>query len=458
MRDATKNINDMRHLLLILGIAFLARFLWAAFVPVIPVSDSYDYHTFALNLVQHGVYGWNPKEPTAYWPPGTSAAYALIYSIFGAGQWAIKCFNLALGILIVFLTVELATRWFNQVVAIIAGLLVGLWPVLIEFTTIIASEMLFTAVLLSVLLLFDEICSREKDFRFLAIGLGALIGFASLLRSPALLLPALLALVFYVQKRTIIPSLKLISITTVLMLIVILPWSARNYALFGEPVVISTSGGVNLWIGNNPTVAGLSGSYRDPPAWRPGESHNPTETGIYQEPSDLYPGMNEAQIDRFLGKEAIAYIMQAPATFMIRTVVRAFRFYERETIGVWWNGRGVDRDGQGGVAIKVASQAFWMGALLLFGIGCYFSCRQGFASFAFNPGIATLLYFNLIYAPFFVNDRFHIPTDPIMAIFAGYAISRIAPIVRSRFWPFGPVQPPQGETIVREVDSRQKRI
>src|SRR5260370_18163777 len=183
------------------------------------------------------------------------------------------------------------------------------------------------------------------------------------------------------------------------MLIVILPWSARNYALFGEPVAISTSGGINLWIGNNPTVTGLSGSYRDPPDWRPGESHNPTETGIYQEPSDLYPGMNEAQKDRFLGKEAIAYIMQAPTVFMIRTVVRAFRFYERETIGVWWNARGIERafDGQGGVAIKVASQAFWMGALLLFGIGCYFSCRQGFASFAFHPGIATLLYFSLIY-------------------------------------------------------------
>ena len=410
----------MRHPLpisAILGIAFLARLLWAAVVPVMPVSDCYDYHTLALNLVQHGVYGWSPNEPTAAWPPGTSAAYALIYSVFGSGQWAIKCFNLAIGVLIVFLTVELGSRWFNRAVGIIAGLLVGLWPVLIEFTTIIASEILFAAALLGVLCLFDEICRNERHFKLLTVLLGCLIGFASLLRPTAILLPALLASVFYVQKREIIPSLKLVSITTVLMLIILMPWSARNYALFGEPVLSSTSGGAVLWMGNNPTT-----------------------TGFYQKPPD-YAGMNEVQLNRRLGNEAVAYIKQAPAAFATRTVVKAFRLYERETIGVWWNAQGIERTfgSLGGTAIKVASQAFWMVALLLFGVGCYFSSRQGFASFACHPGIATLAYFTLVYATFVVQDRYHVPTDPIMAIFAAYAIFQIAPVASARFWPFGPM-------------------
>jgi hypothetical protein len=60
------------------------------------------------------------------------------------------------GILIVFLTVELGTRWFNRGVAIIAGLVVGLSPVLIEYTTMIGSDMLFTAALLAVIFLFDK--------------------------------------------------------------------------------------------------------------------------------------------------------------------------------------------------------------------------------------------------------------------------------------------------------------
>jgi hypothetical protein len=408
--QTSKLTNEMRPLLpifAVLGIAFLVRFLWAAAVPVIPVSDSYDYHTLALNLVQHGVYGWSPKEPTASWPPGTSAAYALIYSVFGSGQWAIKCFNLAIGVLIVFLTVELGSRWFNRAVGIIAGLLVGLWPVLIEYTTIVASEMLFAAVLLGILCLFDEICSNERHFKLLSVVLSALIGFATLLRPPAILFPALLASVFYLQKRKIIPSLKLISITTILMLIILMPWSSRNYALFGELVLTSTSGGANLWMGNNPTT-----------------------TGFYQSPPD-YAGMNEVQLNRRLGNEAVAYIKQAPAAFATRTVVKALRLYERETIGVSWNARGIETTfgSVGVIAIKVASQAFWIGALLLFGIGCYFSSRQGFASFACHPGIAMLAYFSLVYAIFVIQDRYHVPTDPIMAIFAAYAILQIAPRV-----------------------------
>lgn len=179
-------MRHLRSISAILVVAFVVRLVWAALVPVIPLSDSYDYHTFALTWVQYGVYGWGPNQPSAIWPPGTSAAYALIYSLFGSGQWAIKCFNLAIGVLIVFLTIELGRRWFNRTVGLIAGLLVALWPVFIEYTTIIGSEMLFTAALLGVLLLFDEICSNERHLTLLAVVFGGLIGIATLLRPTAI--------------------------------------------------------------------------------------------------------------------------------------------------------------------------------------------------------------------------------------------------------------------------------
>jgi 4-amino-4-deoxy-L-arabinose transferase-like glycosyltransferase len=414
-------VNNVRHLLAILGVAFLARLLWAALLPVIPVSDCFAYHTFAFNLVHHGVYGWNAQEPSAIWPPGTSVAYALVYAVFGAGPWQIKCFNIAVGILIVLLTIELGTRWFNRKVGIIAGLLVGSWPVFIEYTTIIGSEPLFTAALLAILLLFDRILSDEKHFKWLAAGLGVLIGLTSLLRPPALLFPGLFAFVFLIQKRQIISSLKLLAIVGAFSLLVIAPWSARNYTLFGQFVAISTSGGMNLWMGNNPAT-----------------------TGEYQLPPAL-DGVNEAQRDRILGNEATSYIEQAPVAFVMRSAVKAVRLYERETIGVWWNAQGIYGafGSLGSLAIKVASQAFWAGALALFVMGCYFLFRQqGLASFASHPGIATLVYFTLIYAIIVIQDRYHIPTDPIMAIFGAYAICRLAPVASSHFGQFGPILSP----------------
>ena len=202
---------------------------------------------------------------------------------------------------------------------------------------------------------------------------------------------------------------------------------STKLCLFGELVLTSTSGGANLWMGNNPAT-----------------------TGFYQNPPD-YPGMNEVQLDRRLGNDAVAYIKQAPAAFATRTVVKALRLYERETIGVAWNRPGIEGTfGSLGVsAIKVVSQAFWMGALLLFVIGCYFSSRQGFASFACHPAIATLAYFTVIYAIIVVQDRYHVPTDPIVATFAAYAISQIVPVSSSRFWPFGPMLPRRARALAR---------
>ena len=418
LRDAETTI-EIRHLLATLGIAFLTRLLWALFVPVIPVSDPFAYHTFAVNLVHHGVYGWSAEEPTAIWPPGTSVAYALVYAIAGIGQWQVKCFNLAVGLVIVLLTIKLGTRWFNRRVGIIAGLLVGLWPVFIEYTTIIGSEPLFTAALLGILLLFDKIVSDKKHFAWLAAGLGILIGLTSLLRPPALLFPGLLAFVFLLQKRQIVSSLKLLCITSAFTLLVIAPWCARNHALFGQFVAVSTSGGMNLWMGNNPDT-----------------------TGGYQAPPQI-DGANEAQIDQILGNEAAAYIRQAPVAFVMRSAVKMIRLYERETIGLWWNAQGIDSNfgSFGSMAIRVASQAFWAGALALFAIGCYCSYRQGLLSFVIHPGVATLVYFTLIYAIIVIQDRYHIPTDPIMAIFGAYAIVRLTPVA-SRFGSSGPALSP----------------
>jgi hypothetical protein len=47
-----------------------------------------------------------------------------------------------------------------------------------------------------------------------------------------------------------------------------------------------------------------------------------------------------------------------------------------------------------------------------------------------------MVYFTLIYAIFVIQDRYHIPTNPVMAAFAGYAVVRLAAASGWRFWPF----------------------
>jgi Gpi18-like mannosyltransferase len=100
----------------------------------------------------------------------------------------------------------------------------------------IGSDMLFTAAILAVLLLFDRNLLQRNASKIASGRPWHSDRISTLLRPPALLLLPILALVFFVQKRKIISSLKLFSIAAVLMLIIVIPWSVRNYALFGEVV------------------------------------------------------------------------------------------------------------------------------------------------------------------------------------------------------------------------------
>src|SRR5215472_1939503 len=136
---------------LIMGAALLMRLAWEAVVPVAPVSDGVVYDAFARSIVAGRGYAFPDGTLTVYWPVGTSAVYALLYALFGARAWVIPVFQALLGAAIVGLTWRLARHAFGRAVATLAAWLTATWPVLIEFTTILASELLFLFLILTAL-------------------------------------------------------------------------------------------------------------------------------------------------------------------------------------------------------------------------------------------------------------------------------------------------------------------
>src|SRR5271154_4732622 len=77
----------------VLVIAIASRVIWGMLVTVVPVSDGKAYDILAHTLVEHGVYGWSADQLSAFWPPGTSAVYAALYSAFGYSFTSIVAFN-----------------------------------------------------------------------------------------------------------------------------------------------------------------------------------------------------------------------------------------------------------------------------------------------------------------------------------------------------------------------------
>jgi hypothetical protein len=374
----------------------LLRVLWAVPVPVQPVSDSVVYDQFAQSLVEGRGFAFVGGNLTAFWAVGTSAAYALSYRIFGNNFGVIVGFNLMLGVAIIGLTYLVAKRHVSEGAARVAAWLVACWPLQIQFTTVLASELLFTALLLATLFVWG---SRALPVLPRSIGWGALLCAAIYVRPTAYPLLVLLPLVQLWSLRSWREPALTLLIATLTAAALLAPWVKRNHDVFGEFVLVSTNFGVNLWMGNNPAS---SGGYMDVPQ----RSVN-----------------NEAHRDALLKKEAIAFIASNPVKYLELSARRAAITYSRESIGVAWNEPGLTRVGGTGVLLplKLWANVYWWALVLV----CLYSVRYVVARRALDLGNPLLMVFAVFFAvPILTvgQDRYHMPLIPFMTIYAAWGI------------------------------------
>jgi len=382
----------------IVAVALLLRLAWAALVPVEPISDSVLYDAFARSIAEGRGYAYPNGGPlTVYWPVGTSAVYAVLYTLFGTGSWVVPAFQALLGALIVGLTWRLGARFLDRRVAAWAAWLVALWPLLIQFTTILASELLFIALLLAALECWS---SRRLGDLWRAVLWGACIAGATYVRPTAWPLLVVFPLLAWFVDRRARPALLVLVVSSLTAGILFAPWVMRNHNLFGQFVLVAANGGTNLWMGNNPAS---NGGYMDLP---------PT------------PTLNEVERDRHFSREAIAFIKAEPLAYLRLSVRRSVSTYDRESIGVVWNQTGLERRFGSGVLmpLKALSSAFWWGVLLLGLAGVVRALRQRRAR-ALWPLLAALVFFVVVPILTVAQDRYHVPIDPLLALFAAFTLT-----------------------------------
>jgi 4-amino-4-deoxy-L-arabinose transferase-like glycosyltransferase len=244
-------------------VALAVRLLWATTVHAIPVSDFSYYYTKAISLV-HGLgYTTSGRVPTAFWPPGYPFFLAGVFRVFGVSLVAAKAANIVLWTVTAALAYVLGLRLGGRLTAVVAGLVVALFPEFIFYANLTASENLFVPLSLGALVAFspaEKLAAPPSWKRAMIAGL--LLGCAVLVRSTAVLVPALMALTLVVWFRS---RAALISATVLLLsfAIALSPWLVRNATLMGAPV-LSTNGGPSLWVGNNSYATGrirLKGPY-----------------------------------------------------------------------------------------------------------------------------------------------------------------------------------------------------
>ncbi len=387
----------------VVSFGLVLRVLWALFVQVDPTSDSAAYEVFATNIVEHGVYGFTPDKPSAYWAVGTSGIYAFGYMVFGTGSaLSVVILNLFSAVIVIWALFDLGSRWFSHAAGLWAAILFAIWPITIQFTTVLASEVHFMALSLLALSAWDRSSQSLRGVGFV-IAAGLCLGAATYVRPIALLIPAALAIASLLRTFRI-PWWDLLkaALTTVMIFAIVSPWSARNERIFDEPVFMSTNFWPNFWMGNHPDT---NGGYTPLP--------------------EATQEMTETERAAYMKDLAIADLEAAPFAFVWRTVWKSVRLYERETIGVGWNEKALkDHIGSTGITLmKAVSTGFLYLAMIvaIFGVVLLWRSELGWTTVV-TPSVWLFLYFTAIHAVIVIGDRYHMPAIPMIALLAGVAL------------------------------------
>jgi len=241
-------VREQRRLFLGATLAGLTlRLFFFVYFPQI-TDDSRIYANLATNWLQHGIYGQTPAGaptqpdqqiiPTDARLPGYPAFLAVIFSLFGAGNYkAVLLAQILFDLTTCLVVADLARRIFSERAARIAFLLAALCPFLANYAAAELTETLeifFTALALDAASAALMRMKDGKNAHPLWAATGVAIAACILLRPDGgiLLAAVLLYLAFNgIARREGKARLTLISLITVSLfaLAPLVPWTIRNF-------------------------------------------------------------------------------------------------------------------------------------------------------------------------------------------------------------------------------------
>lgn len=388
----------------------VVRLVWIWFVDADQVSDYLWYYQRAIDLARGAGYAID-GVPTGYWPIGYPGFLGGLFFAFGSSALVGKLANLVLYMGTILLTYQLSKRIFHsEPAARITLLILCFYPNHIAYTSILSSEILFIFLVVLAIFLLDIAGTR--------IGLlmlsGLFWGLASLTKPQALVLPAIVILIFSVKARDFL--MKGIVIYAVVM-VTVTPWLIRNYRVMGVASLANT-GGINLLDGNNPYANG---------------DHNLTA-----EVNDLLGDLRMPHLeDPFDGKEVARdararslgtdYILHHPSHVLALLPKKLKRLFGSDTEGIYYSLAMMNRPGGANRrAVLVArsfAEIYYFAIIVLFLIMLPPLIRNRTRHEL--VGLALIIGLTLVYLVFFGNARYHFSMMPWVTIYAGIGASRL---------------------------------
>jgi 4-amino-4-deoxy-L-arabinose transferase-like glycosyltransferase len=403
--------RERRWLLLILGLGLLPRLAAALYMgsQVQPVSGAFDqifYHDLALNLLAGKGYVFTvppwpfiqPGAPTAYYSFVYPLFLAAIYGLVGPQALVARIVQALISGLLPWLVYLLVKRILAgsrspageragsvALAAITAG-----YAYFALYSAALQTEALYLVLVAWALLLTLKLA--ERPTWQLWLGWAAAVTLASLLRQVFMPVAGVLFLYVVVRARRRVKVWH-VALGGALALALILPWTARNYRVYGQFLLLNSQYGQVLWNANHPDLG-----------------VHFVGDAMFPIPADL-EGANEVELTNELLVRGIRLTAAEPWRFVRLSLSRAATLFE------FWPSR------QSAPISNIARVLSFGICLPFMAAGLVLSAREWRRWLLLYLFIAAYV---LIHVVSWAQIRYRLPVDLALIPFAALAVVRLA--------------------------------
>jgi len=378
-----------------------------------PAVDGTIYHEWAQRIaggdwIGQGVLIMGPLYP--YLMGG-------VYSLTGPDLMIWKILQALLGAVSCLLVWWLAREVFDRRVALLAGLFAVFFEMLIFYGGTVMVVNVQVPLVLGVAIASVKSLRDGSFMRWLTVGV--LIGLAALARQTMLLYAPLVALAlwFSFAAGRVRPPAQRANHLAALALgvgLMLLPFTIRNMIVADDFVIVNSTGGINLYMGNNPDT---DGRWRQPKLGR-----GRVDTPIFMQ--QTFAEVAEARTDRNLTPsevssywtgQAIDFVLSDPVGWLRLELRKFLLFVNADEV---WNNRSVK------ISRPFSLPLRWsfldLGIIMPLGLlGLGLALKRWRELF---PLYAVVLVYLASAMIFFVVSRYRMPAVPVLMIFAAYAV------------------------------------
>jgi len=430
-----------------LRIAYLHEFSQGPYIDYVAIKPDPAFHDDAARAML-GLYdsenpnGHGPGQPADapyLHPPGIIFFLAATYALTGPVLWHAYAAQMALGLVNCVLAFLLARALFGRGPGAITAIVMATYWGLIYYECELHAVVLLVFLLLLLMHAMRWWLTRDTWVR--AFGAGLVLALVVLTQSVVVTFaPVAASWMAYVGWRRGLGRRALLApaLLAAGTIAGVAPVTVRNYVASHEFTLVSTWGGLNLYIGNNPKATGL---FMMPDALGEPESMYAFDEIVHRFGEQMGKPWTYASGNRYLAKKALAYMVSHPWATAKITVKKALMFWG--PIELTHNYASVHYDREYSKVLRAIPMNFSM-ILAAFLLGLAFVAqRGGFRLRAKNPpdqaraallgfvGLFVLTY-SCSYIPFFVVSQFRSPLLPFLMMFGAYALWRGMLFVRSR--------------------------